>query len=107
MSFSTGPVGSGFDASGARLYAAHLRIAAALDEARQAVAAITAQAPEVLDGWVGPAGAAYAAGFRRWRDGAQLILEALAESGAGLEHAARDYDAAEAVSRAAIVGSAR
>lgn len=97
--------GIGFDASASRLYAAHVRVTAALDEARQAVAAVTADAADVLDGWVGPAGAAYAAAFERWREGAQLLLSALAESSAGLARAACDYGTAEAVNRAVVLGS--
>lgn len=109
MSVSTcwsAPVpGVGFDASAARLYAAHVRVTAALDDARQAVAAVTADAADVLDGWTGPAGAAYGAGFERWREGAALLLAALAESSAGLARAACDYGTAEVANRATVLGS--
>lgn len=97
---------TGFDASAARLRAAHARVTAALDDARQAVAAVTGQAADVLDGWVGPAGAAYAAGFERWRTGAELVLTALAESGAGLARAACDYETAETAARSVVLGGA-
>jgi WXG100 family type VII secretion target len=97
---------AGFDASAARLRAAHARVTAALDDAREAVAAVTGQAADVLDGWVGPAGAAYAAGIERWRSGAELVLASLAESSAGLARAACDYDTADTTARGVVLASA-
>jgi WXG100 family type VII secretion target len=49
----------------------------------------------LLDGWRGPAGTSFAAGWTEWRAGASDVLGALGTMARLLDSTAHDYDGAE------------
>ncbi|HET6877188.1 MAG TPA: WXG100 family type VII secretion target [Jatrophihabitans sp.] len=93
----------GFTSEPAQLFAAAAALSDQAATGRGELARLAADAQDLFtSGWRGVAASAFADSWRRWHDGAALVLAALERNAAALDRCAGAYAAAEQASRAAV-----